>query len=148
MAQANGLKKSIAKSRRGWRQLHLALDADSGEIIAHALTDQVEPPLDRIDDEIGRFTADDGDLTCKAVLRHRTEARIIIAPRSTAVARQEAEPVEHRDCHVASIQADGPLKWQASTSYGKRALIETAMGRCKGIIGRRLLACGRPKSVR
>jgi hypothetical protein len=68
------------------------------------------------------------------------------------------------------MQIDGRLKWQTSTGYGKRALVETAMGRYKGIIGPRLralsclaqqteaaigvtilnrmLACGRPKSVR
>jgi hypothetical protein len=68
------------------------------------------------------------------------------------------------------MQIDGRLKWQASNGYGKRALIETAMSRYKGIIGPRLrarsfraqqteatigvtilnrmLACGRPKSVR
>jgi hypothetical protein len=67
------------------------------------------------------------------------------------------------------MQADGRLKWQASTGYGKRALVVTAMG-YKGVIGPRLrarsfraqqteaaigvailyrmLACGRPKSVR
>ena len=33
-------KKHGAKSRRRWRKLHLALDADSGEIIAHVMTDQ------------------------------------------------------------------------------------------------------------
>jgi len=33
-------EKHGAKSRRGWRKLHLAVDADSGEIIAHGLTDQ------------------------------------------------------------------------------------------------------------
>ena len=47
-----------------WRQdsskLHLALDTDSGEIIAHVMTDQdagdasqVETLLDQIDDPIG-----------------------------------------------------------------------------------------------
>lgn len=68
------------------------------------------------------------------------------------------------------MQIDGRLKWQTSTGYGKRGLVETAMGRYKGIIGPRLrarsflaqqteaaigvtilnrmLACGRPKSVR
>ncbi|TDQ14588.1 hypothetical protein DEV91_13831 [Phyllobacterium brassicacearum] len=62
------------------------------------------------------------------------------------------------------------LQWQAATGYGKRALIETAIGRYKASIGRRLrarsfaaqqaeiaigctilnrmLACGRPDSVR
>jgi hypothetical protein len=48
-------EKYGARSRRGWRKLHLALDADSGEIVAHTLTDQdtgdvsqVAPLLDQI----------------------------------------------------------------------------------------------------
>jgi hypothetical protein len=32
--------KHGTKSRRGWRKLHLVLDADRGEILAHSLTDQ------------------------------------------------------------------------------------------------------------
>ena len=58
-------EKLGAKSRDGWRKLHLAFDADSGKIIAHSLTvqeisdaSQLEPLLDQIDDEIGQFTAD------------------------------------------------------------------------------------------
>ena len=33
-------EKHGARSRRSWGQLHLALDADGGEIIAHTMTDQ------------------------------------------------------------------------------------------------------------
>lgn len=33
-------EKHGARSRRGWRKLHLAVDNDSGEIIAHTMTDQ------------------------------------------------------------------------------------------------------------
>lgn len=58
-------EKHGARSRRSWRKLHLTLDADSGEIIAHTLTDQdtgdvsqVEPLLDQIGGPIGQFTAD------------------------------------------------------------------------------------------
>jgi len=62
------------------------------------------------------------------------------------------------------------MKWQAATGYGKRSLVETAIGRYKAIIGGRMrarsfgaqqtevafgctvldrmLACARPKSVR
>ncbi|MGZ2375946.1 hypothetical protein ACVI3U_003912 [Sinorhizobium medicae] len=62
------------------------------------------------------------------------------------------------------------MKWQVSTGYGKRSLVETAIGRYKSTIGRRLrarsfhaqqtevaigcaalnrmLACARPKSIR
>ncbi|WP_164784077.1 transposase [Mesorhizobium sp. M5C.F.Cr.IN.023.01.1.1] len=32
-------EKHDARSRRSWRKLHLALDPDIGEIIAHILTD-------------------------------------------------------------------------------------------------------------
>lgn len=48
-------EKHGARSRRSWRKMHLALDADSGEIIAHTLTDrdigdvsQVEPHSTRL----------------------------------------------------------------------------------------------------
>jgi hypothetical protein len=108
-------EKHGAKSHRGWRKLHLALDADSGEVIAHSLTDQdtsdgspVEPLFGQIEDEMGQFTGDgayDADPTYIAVLRHGVQAKIVIPPRSTAVARQDAEPPNQRDCHVASIQA-------------------------------------------
>jgi hypothetical protein len=172
--------KHGARSRRTWRKLHLALDADSGEIIAHSLTDQdtddpsqVEPLLDRIDAEIGQFTADgayDGGPTYGAVLKHSVTARIVIPPRITAVDGGATGPPGQRDGHIRAITNDGRLKWQASTGYGKRALIETAIGRYKGLIGRRLRArsfpaqqtgvaigcavlsrmldCARPKSVR
>ena len=72
--------------------------------------------------------------------------------------------------HIAAIAKDERLKWQAASGYGKRALIETAIGRYKRLIGSRLrarsfpaqktevaigyavlnrtLACGRPESVR
>jgi hypothetical protein len=168
------------ESPRGWRKLHLAVDADSGEIIAHSLTDQetgnasqLEPLLDQIDDEIDQFTADgayDGYPTYDAVLRHTAGARAVIPPRSNAVEWPNAHACCQRDDHIASMQAAGRLKWQASTGYGKRALVETAMGRYKRVIGPRLrarsflaqqteaaidvailnrmLACGRPKSVR
>ncbi|WP_234824708.1 transposase, partial [Sinorhizobium medicae] len=49
-------EKHGARYRRGWRKLHVALDADSSEIIAHTMTDQdagdasqVEPLLNQID---------------------------------------------------------------------------------------------------
>lgn len=65
-------EKHGARSRRNWRKLHLALDADSGDILAHVMTDQdagdasqVGPLLDQIHMPIGQFTADgayDGNL--------------------------------------------------------------------------------------
>lgn len=172
--------KHGARSRRTWHKLHLALDADSGEIIAHSLTNQdtddpsqVEPLLDQVDGEIGQFTADgayDGGPTYGAVLKHSVTARIVIPPRITAVESDDTGPPGQRDGHIGAIASGGRLNWQVATGYGKRALIETAIGRYKGLIGRRLRArsfpaqqtevtiscavlnrmldCARPESVR
>jgi hypothetical protein len=172
-------EKHGARSRRGWRKLHLALDADSGEIIAHILTDQdtgdvsqVAPLLDQIDSPIGQFTADgayDGKPTYDAVIDHSAAAAIVIPPRVNAVEPIGDRPPGQRDQHIAAISRNGRMKWQVSNDYGKRSLVETAIGRYKSI-GRRLrarslpaqqtevatgcavlnrmLACARPKSVR
>jgi hypothetical protein len=173
-------EKHGTRSRRSWRKLHLALDADSGEIIAPAMTNQdsgdasqVDPLLDQIAVPIRQFTADgayDGKPTYDAVMKHSADATVVIPPRAKAVERPDTEPSTQRDRYIAAIKADGRMKWQAVTGYGKRSLVETAIGRYKAIIGRRLrarwfgaqqtevaigctvlnrmLACARPKSVR
>ena len=173
-------QKHGARTRRGWRKLHLALDADSGDIIAQTLTgqdtgdaSQVAPLVDHIDGPIGQFTADgayDGKPTYDSVINHSAAAAIVIPPRANAVEPIDDNPPGQRDQHIAAISRDGRMKWQVSTGYGKRSLVETAIGRYKSIIGPRLrarllptqqteaaigcavlnrmLACARPKSVR
>jgi len=172
--------KHGAKSRRTWRKLHLAVDAVSGMIVAQTLTDQdvddpsqMAPLLDRIDDPIGRVTADgayDGAPTYQTIAAHGEAIDVVIPPRSTAVPSGELDPPTQRDHHLKMITEQGRLAWQAATDYGQRALIETTMGRYKALIGPRLrargfpaqqteatigvavlnrmLATGRPKSVR
>lgn len=167
-------EKHGAKSRRGWRKLHLALDAGSGDIIAHVMTgqdmgdsSQVGPLLDQIDGPIGKFTADGAyDL----VSRHSADAAVVIPTRANAIDRSDTEIDGQRDHHIAAINTDGRMKWQTATGYGTRSLVEAAIGRYKSIIGYRLrirsfraqqtevavgcavlnrmLACARPKSVR
>jgi len=139
-----------AKSRRNWRKLHLALDADSGDIIAHVMTDQdaadasqVEPLLDQIGMPIGQFIADgayDGSPTYDAVTRHSPEAAVVIPPRANALERPNSDCPSQRDRHIAAINADGRMGWQVATGYGRRSLVETAICRYKLIIGRRLRA--------
>ncbi|MHC2791110.1 hypothetical protein ACVINZ_000122 [Mesorhizobium jarvisii] len=143
-------QKHGTRSRRNWRKLHLAVDAKSGAIIAQRLTDQdtddpsqVAPLLDQIDGEIDQFTADgayDGKPTYRSILQHSATANIVIPPRATAVESGDSGPPGQRDKHIAAIASDGRLKWQAASGYGKRALSETAIGRYKGLIRRRLRA--------
>ena len=143
-------QKHGAKSRRGWRKLHLAVDADSGLIVAHTLTDQdaddpsqVEPLLGQINGGIAKVIADgayDGAPTYLTIAQHGDGIEIVIPPRSTAVRRCGHGPPTQRDRHLEVIGAQGRLAWQAAAGYGKRARVETAMGRYKAIIGARLRA--------
>ena len=42
--------------------------------------------------------------------------------------------------YEAGLRRHGRMKWQATTAYGRRALVETAIGRYEAIIGERLRA--------
>src|SRR5450631_510852 len=144
-------EKHGAKARRTWKKLHLAVDADTGMVMASTLTgndvgdpSQVAPLLDQIETTIASVTADgayDGMPTYDVVAGHGEDIRVIIPPHVTAVLSADAEHnPSQRDRHILSIAARGRLGWQEETDYGQRALVETAMGRYKAIIGPRLRA--------
>jgi hypothetical protein len=175
------VEKHGQKSRRGWRKLHLAVDAHSGQIVASVLTEQdvddpsqVGPLIEQIPQEIEQVTADgayDGEPTYETIARHDPDIAVVIPPRATALPSAEFETnASARDTHLIMIESLGRLGWQDVSGYGKRALVETAMGRYKFIVGARLrardwrgqkteaaigvavfnrmLAAGRPNSVR
>ena len=74
--------------------------------------------------------------TYDVVASHGKEINVMILPHVTAVLSAEAEHnPSQRDQHILSIAARGRLGWQEETDYGQRALVETAMGRYKAIIG-------------
>jgi len=141
-------QKHGVRSRRRWRKLHLAVDADTHEITAVELTPDdvgdvsaLPDLLDRIESPVGSVTADgayDGDTVYDEVLQRHPAACVIIPPRSTAVL-SEAGTTE-RDDHLRSIRTHGRIGWQRRSGYGRRSLVETAMYRYKTIIGRRLHA--------
>jgi transposase len=139
-------EKHGAKARRTWRKLHLAMDAETGMIMASTLTgndvgdpSQVAPLLDQIEATIASVTADgayDGMSIYDVVAGYGEDIRVIIPPHITAVLSDEAEhSPSQRDQHILSIANRGRLGWQQETKYGQRALVETAMGRYKTIIG-------------
>lgn len=142
-------------------------DQDAGD------ASQVEALLNQIDDPIGQLTADgayDGNPTYDAITKRSAGAAVVIPPRVNAVERPDTDLSCQRDRNIGAINADGRMKRQAAADYGKRSLVETAIGRYKPIIGGRLrarslaaqqtevaigcatlnrmLVCARPKSVR
>src|ERR1035441_10464536 len=88
-------EKHGAKARRTWKKLHLAVDADTGMIMASTLTgndvgdpSQVAPLLDQIEATVASVTADgayDGMPTYDVVAAHGEDIRVIIPPHVTAV---------------------------------------------------------------
>ena len=144
-------EKHGGKGCRTWRKLHLAVDPDTGEILASELTttedgdaSQVGPLLDQISGPIASVTADgayDGDSVYCTVAERDPVAAVIIPPRSTAVPSSTAEMAPtQRDRHLQLIQERGRLGWQKAVNYGRRSLGEVAMMRYKTLIGRRLHA--------
>jgi Transposase DDE domain len=141
------------RARRSWRKLHLAIDAGSGEIVANTLTDngaddvgEVRGLLEHVEGEITSFIADgayDGEPVFQAVAdkQHDPPPDVVIPPRVSAVLSTGAvEPQSQRDKHIQLIAEKGRMGWQKATGYGRRSLVETAIGRYKHLIGSKLRA--------
>ena len=141
------------RARRSWRKLHLALDADTGEIAASILTGhdaddagQVPDLLGQIDGEIASVTADgayDGDPVYQAVASRQPDQPpdVVIPPRASAVpSTAAADQPSPRDRHIQLIAQKGRIAWQKAAGYGRRSLVEIVIGRHKALIGPRLRA--------
>src|SRR5215203_1159347 len=89
------IEKHGTRTRRSWRKLHLGLDADTGQILAAALTGreaddgaQVGPLLDQVADPVASFTGDgayDQDRVYADIAERHPEAAVVVPPRPTAV---------------------------------------------------------------
>jgi DDE family transposase len=140
------VEKHGTKTRRSWRKLHIGMDANTGEIVATALTtndvddaSQVGPLLDQVERPLASFTADgayDQDGVYRAVTQHHPDAAVIVPPRATAVlsATAETEPTQ-RDRHLQCIAEKGRIGWQKVLGYNARSRVEAAIGRYKQVIG-------------
>ena len=141
------------RARRSWRKLHLAVDAEVGEIVASVLTGkeagdagQVPVLLEQVEGEIASVMADgayDGEPVYRAIAARQPQAppSIVIPPRRSAVLSSQADTdPSQRDGHIRLIREQGRSAWREATEYGKRSLVETAIGRYKALIDPRLRA--------
>jgi hypothetical protein len=146
--------------RRRWLKLHLGVDASTGEIAAHVLTDgdaddAVQAPalLRQCDGALASVTADgayDRDPVYRAAAARQVGSppEVVIPPRADAVLGT-ADPDQQtpRDRHVQLMAERGRIGWQRATGYGKRNHVETTMGRYKHLIGPKLRARSRPAQL-
>ena len=153
------VEKHGTRKRRSWRKLHLGVDADTGQIVAAALTThevddgaQVGPLLDQVAGPLASFTGDgayDQDGVYASVAERHPEAAVIVPPRATAVPSEtaETEPTQ-RDRHLQLIAAHGRMAWQKASGYTKRARAEAAIAMEAGDRRRAALAHGRASGDR
>src|SRR5215208_5658597 len=117
------IEKHGSRRRRSWRKLHLGLDADTGQIVASALTSpeaddaaQVSPLLDQVTGAVASVTGDgafDQDRVYASVSERHPAAAIIVPPRSSAVLSETAESAPTpRDHHLQLIAERGRRAWQ------------------------------------
>ena len=139
-------EKHGTRRRRAWRVLHLATDADTGRIVASALTDrdaddgsQVGPLLDRVDAPVASFTGDGAfdrdDVYAEVAARH-PDAAVVVPPRSGAVPSEAAEVAPtRRDAHLRCSAERGRMGRQRASGYNWRALVEADVSRWRRVIG-------------
>lgn len=140
------------RTRRQWRKLHIAVDAGSGEIAAHILTqghadDAAQAPglLKQAEGNIATVTADgayDSNAVYQAAIRqHGPSPDVVIPPRASAVpSTDDLAAQTPRDRHIQLIAEQGRMAWQRASGYSRRSLVETAIGRYKHLIGPKLRA--------
>ena len=136
------VEKHGTRTRRSWRKLHLGVDADTGQIVASALTTndvddgaQADPLLDQVTGPVASVTGDgayDQAGVYASVAARHPEAAVIVPPRSSAVPSADAEAAPtRRDRHLHGIAEHGRMGWQKRSGYNKRARAEAAIGRWK-----------------
>ena len=143
--------------RRRRLKLHLGMDAGTGQIAAHVLTDgdaddAVQAPalLRQCEGTLASLTADgayDRDPVYQAAAARQpgSPIEVIVPPRADAVLNTaDLEQQTPRDCHVTLMAERGRIGWQRATGYGRRNHVETTMGRYKHLIGPKLRARCRP----
>ncbi len=139
--------------RRTWRKIHLAVDSESGEIQAVALTEAgvhdakaVRPMLAEVERPLASAAGDgsyDRREVYQALQEHSPGVRIAIPPRRDARIWRHGNakgPPHPRDENLRYIRRHGRRAWKRHSGYHRRSLAETAVFRLKTIFGPSLSA--------
>src|SRR3954470_13808901 len=136
------VEKHGTRTRRAWRKLHLGVDADTGRIVASALTGhdaddgaQVDLLLDRVEGPVASLTGDgayDQAGVYASVAERHPEAAVVVPPRRGAVPSEMAATAPtQRDRHIQVIAEHGRMGWQKRSGCNRRSKAEAAVARWK-----------------
>lgn len=136
-------RKHGKEKRRTWRKLHLAIDAETHEVVAAEVSlvnvadNEVLPTLlNPLRRQIKQVSADGAYDTreCHKLLQ-RKRAKPTIPPRSNAGYWEEGHP---RNEAVDALKAGDLKSWKKTNGYHQRSLSETGVGRYKQLISPKL----------
>ena len=135
--------------KRAWRKLHVAVDANTGEIVASDLTsrrthDSGRAPvlLGQIGNRLASVSADaaydrEGVYETAHAQGQGRHVRVLIPPRCDAqLSPTRSVALMERNRNIRSIQRLGRREWHKRSGFSRRSMIENAIYRYKTIIGR------------
>ncbi len=135
--------------RRAWRKLHLAVDADTGEIVASDLTERrthdcarVPMLFEQIDNPVASVSADGAYDAVRVYEAAQSKGeggavRVLIPPgREAQLDPRPSAALEERNRNILSIRELGRREWHKHSGYSRRSMAENAVFRYKTIIGR------------
>jgi hypothetical protein len=154
LIDSTGLRIHVGHMRkpprnRAWRKLHLAVDADTGEILASVLTSrrthdatQVPALLQQISEPLASVSAD-GAYDTKSVYEaahshcEGRAVRVLIPPgRDAQPSPRPSAALSERNRNLRSMRELGRREWHALSGYSRRSLVGNTMCRYKTIISR------------
>jgi transposase len=136
--------------RRVWRKLHLAVNAETGEVLAAELTNRrtadcarVPGLLDQIDDRVASLMADgayDAGAVYEAVQGKGRGHRVtvLIPPgRGAQLSLSRSPGQRERNRNIRSMRKLGRQEWYTNSGYARRSLVENTVFRYKSILGQK-----------
>ncbi|MGC8619499.1 MAG: IS5 family transposase [Thermoplasmata archaeon] len=135
------MNEKYNKKRRGWIKVHLAIDANTFNIVSLSITDEkvhdskefkrlLDPVLERT-----RAVYGDKGYDSKEIYNYLSSKGIeaIIPPKKNATTRSRGIPARAK--LVREIKKIGEEEWKKTVNYGKRWLIEIFFSGLKRIVG-------------
>ncbi len=153
LTMPTGLRVHVGHMRkppknRAWRKLHLAMDANTGEILASDLTSRrmrdcarVPVLLGQIDSRVASVSADgaydtEGVYEAAQAQGQGRAVSVLIPPgRDAQLSARPSAVLKERNRNIRSIRRLGRREWQKRSGYSKRSMVENAIYRYKTIIG-------------
>ena len=153
MIDSTGLRIHVGTARkppkqRAWRKLHIAVDRETGNIVASELTasrarDATRVPalLTQIQAPLVSVAADsayDKEAVYEAIEAHSPgrRTRVVIPPQRNATLSQNSNTaMQERDRHIRAIARHGRREWYKLSGCTKRSMVENAVYRYKAMYG-------------